>query len=315
MDSYYEDGGAIVTDPNNNSVIWCGGGYNTGSLRIMSVSRSTNLGATWQRYGLTTGAGFTYAVAVAPGNSSLVFASGCEGTAAAVYKTTNGGGLWVSSSSGISSDTVYDIAVHPVNAAIVFAGTRHGLYKTTNGGATWVNKGCTGVRAILFDPGDPTTLYAGTSGGVYKSPDTGETWTAMNAGLRDSCITSLGIYPGTYLFAGSREDGMYRSPLTPSAVNEASLRARLAMRVFPNPTANETNINFHLPMDGPVTCMIYDLQGRVVDKLIEAVLPAGDHALRWGGVDEHGRMVAAGVYVLAVQTGSMTDSRPLIIVR
>jgi hypothetical protein len=315
MDAYYEDGGAVVSDPNSNSVIWCGGAYNNGTLRIMSVSRSTNLGSTWQRYSLSSNVGYTYAIAVAPGNSNLVYAGGFEAGAASVYKTTNNGGIWLSSSTDLASDTLYDIAVHPIDNSIVFAATRHGVFKSVNGALSWNNQGCSEVSAVLIDPADPTTVYAGTSSGVYKSMDTGETWIPMNAGLGDSCITSLGIYPGEYLFAGTREQGMYRSRLTPSAVEEIGQKAAVSVNVYPNPTAGRMEINIYLPKTGSVTCSIYDAQGRLVNSILHGSLPAGAHTLRWNGLDRQNRLVAAGVYLLNLRCGDYAGARPVVVIR
>jgi len=315
MDAYYEDGGAVVADPNLNSVIWCGGSYNNGAIRVMSVSRSTNLGSTWQRYSLSPNVGYTYAIAVAPGNSNLIYAGGLEAGAASVYKTTNNGGIWLSSSAGLASDTLYDIAVHPGNNSIVFAATRHGVFKSINSASLWNNKGCSGAKAVLIDPADPTTIYAGTSFGVYKSMDTGETWIPMNAGLGDSCITSLGIYPGEYLFAGTSEQGMYRYHLTPSAVEENGRKTMFSVSVYPNPAAGRVEVNVNLPNPGSVTCSIYDAQGRVVNDIFQGSLPAGVHYLRWNGLDRQNRLVAAGVYMLDLRCGSITRARPIVVVR
>jgi len=281
----------------------------------MSVTKSTNLGTSWQRYSLTAGVGYTYAIAVTPGNSNAVYAGGCEGGAASLYKTTDGGGLWFSSSTGIASDTMYDIAIHPVLSSIVFAGTRHGVFKSVNGGASWVNNGCSGVQSVLIDPTDPTSIYAGTSYGVYKSVDTGETWIAMNAGLRDSCVTSLGIYPGTYLFAGTRGEGMYRTHLTPSVIGESKRQPIAAMELYPNPSTGMTGITFHLVKAGNVACSIYDPQGRLVKTLAGKSLPAGSHKMRWNGLDERNRLVPAGVYLLSLRVGAEASARPLVIVR
>jgi hypothetical protein len=315
MDAYYEDGGAVVADPNNGAVIWTGGAYNNGTLRVMSVYRSTNQGTTWQRYSLTSNVGYTYAIAVAQGDPNLVYAGGYEGSAASIYKTTNNGGSWYSSSAGMTSDTLYDIAVHPVNHSIVFAATRYGIFKSANGAASWDNKGCSGVKAVLIDPADPTTVYAGTLFGVYKSMDTGETWSPMNDGLKDTCITSLGIYPGSYLFAGTREDGMYRSPLVPSGAEEVVTKPMVTVNVYPNPTAGRTEVNIILPETRPVKCSIYDAQGRLVKTLVGRTMPAGVHPLNWDGFDGNGCMVAAGVYLISIQTGTESCTRPLVIIR
>jgi hypothetical protein len=171
------------------------------------------------------------------------------------------------------------------------------------------------ASAVLIDPADPTTVFAGTSFGVYKSMDTGETWISMNAGLGDSCITSLGIYPGHFLFAGTREQGMYRSPLTPSAVEETGRKAMISVSGYPNPTSGRAGVNIYLPKNGYVKCSIYDAQGRVVNDIFRGSLPAGVHYFQWNGLDRQNRLVAAGVYMLDLRCGSMTRARPIVVVR
>jgi flagellar hook assembly protein FlgD len=47
---------------------------------------------------------------------------------------------------------------------------------------------------------------------------------------------------------------------------------------------------------GVVTARVFDLQGRLVASISDAMLPAGEHELRWDGRTVGGGPAAAGVY-------------------
>jgi len=313
VDSYYEDGGEITADPNNNSIFWSGGTYNNATAYVMSVSRTTDLGASWQRSNLTAGYGYTYSVAVCPGNSNVVYAAGCEGTAAAVYKTTSSGGTWFSSSTGLTGDTIHEITMHGSNPNILYAANAAGIFKSTNAGATWVNKSCPAARAVMIDRDDANIVYAGTDYGVFKSTNGGDSWSEMNTGLRDIRINTLGAYPGAYVFASTRDDGIYRWPMSPSVIEETSNRRHAILSASPNPTVSGTRISFQTASTGSVVFSIYDIQGRLVKSLVDGYLPAGFHTAAWSGTDEHNRRVAAGTYILSLRAGILVNSRSLVV--
>ena len=55
---------------------------------------------------------------------------------------------------------------------------------------------------------------------------------------------------------------------------------------------------------------VYDVQGRLVRTLVDGNLAAGRHELRWNGVDDTGRAVPSGVYVVrAVHPDGMDRQR------
>ena len=138
-----------------------------------------------------------------------------------VYKSTNGGANWSLSSTGLptvagpgtSNWDVLALAINPANPQNLFAGTVNfsvqplvgHVFKTINGGVTWTNAsaGIAGedVRALLFDPGDPSgdTIYAGTGGtsagpgGVFRSRDGGTTWNSISLNLPATAALALAI--------------------------------------------------------------------------------------------------------------------------
>ena len=81
----------------------------------------------------------------------------------------------------------------------------------------------------------------------------------------------------------------------PVAVGGVPAVAFLAQNA-PNPFANGTSIHFGLPAPGRVDLAVYDVQGRLLKRLVSGPLDAGEHTSLWDGTDEHGSHVRPGVY-------------------
>jgi subtilisin-like proprotein convertase family protein len=65
---------------------------------------------------------------------------------------------------------------------------------------------------------------------------------------------------------------------------------------YPNPFNPSTTIKFAVPTAGPVNLAVYDLAGRHVRTLVNADLPAAEHAVIWDGRADSGRQMASGTY-------------------
>jgi flagellar hook assembly protein FlgD len=74
-----------------------------------------------------------------------------------------------------------------------------------------------------------------------------------------------------------------------------------AVNVSPNPFNPRTSVELALPVDGRARVDIYDVRGRLVRKLLDEDLPAGNHSRTWEGQDDRGQRVASGVYMVKVQ--------------
>ncbi len=305
----------MTIDPDNSAVYFSGGWVSNGSTYVMTVSRSTNSGSTWERDTLATVYSCCYAIAVDPSSkSNIVYAGGTPG----VYKSIDAGQTWTLSSTGLSG-TVYDIAVNPLNASVLYAGTSSGVYKSTNASVNWSLTGLTGaVNDILLVPGGLDTLYAATTTGVYQSVNGGASWTAMNAGLEDTYVNALGINPSQrYLFAGTRSRGMYYWSLAVGAEEMSSPdRSRTRFAVCPNPAVNAVEISYQLETSGAVDLAVYDAQGRFVTRLVDHErLIAGDHRVAWNCADRQGNRVPAGVYFLKLDVAGTEYIKKLLVVR
>ena len=83
----------------------------------------------------------------------------------------------------------------------------------------------------------------------------------------------------------------------------------------PNPFNPRTVLPFSQEKAGRTRIDVYDLHGRLVKSLCNEELSPGRHEIMWRGVDEKGRTVSSGVYVVRMETGAVVQSRRVTLVR
>ncbi len=66
---------------------------------------------------------------------------------------------------------------------------------------------------------------------------------------------------------------------------------------YPNPFNPQTQIAFSVPENSQVTIQIYDINGRLVNDLLNIHTEPGIHKVIWKGNDNSGRSVASGIYI------------------
>jgi endo-beta-N-acetylglucosaminidase D len=76
-----------------------------------------------------------------------------------------------------------------------------------------------------------------------------------------------------------------------------------------NPARGTVSIGFGLPNTGPASLRVYDLSGRVVQRLLEAELQAGEHQLNWNTGS-----VPAGVYLYRLESNAGHITRKCMVV-
>ncbi len=96
--------------------------------------------------------------------------------------------------------------------------------------------------------------------------------------------------------------GVERQPSPPLLPTTVVLRQN-----FPNPFNSSTIISFIIPdalTNSHAELAVYDVQGRLVKRLLSQKLPAGNYATRWDGTANNGMMTASGVYFYHLIVGS-----------
>ncbi len=82
------------------------------------------------------------------------------------------------------------------------------------------------------------------------------------------------------------------------------------MQNFPNPFNPQTNINFDIPIIGFVKLVIYDVNGRVVETLVENELNIGKYSITWNA-----EKYASGIYFYRIITNDYSEVKKMILIK
>jgi hypothetical protein len=84
---------------------------------------------------------------------------------------------------------------------------------------------------------------------------------------------------------------------------------------YPNPFNPLTTIRFDLPMATDVQLTVYDILGRNIARLAHQAMEPGYHAVVWRGLDDQGRLVPSGIYIVRLTTPSFTRSIKMVLLK
>jgi hypothetical protein len=84
----------------------------------------------------------------------------------------------------------------------------------------------------------------------------------------------------------------------------------------PNPFNPVTVISYELPPGGgQVAVDVFDVRGRHVCNLVDAVQSGGRKSVTWNGTDGQGRRASSGVYFYTLKTANQTLVRKMAIIK
>jgi 3',5'-cyclic AMP phosphodiesterase CpdA len=102
--------------------------------------------------------------------------------------------------------------------------------------------------------------------------------------------------------------------VAPAGIAGAPPAPSLAQNV-PNPFRPGTSLRYTLGHPAPVRLAVYDVNGREIVVLVDAVRPSGTSTARWDGRDAHGRPVSAGIYLARLEVEGRILTRKLVLMR
>jgi len=109
---------------------------------------------------------------------------------------------------------------------------------------------------------------------------------------------------GTWLIYRYWRADLKTEPPTPPVPRDVQLA------ISPNPFNSAARISFILPKAENVHLSIFDLTGRLVSTLAGQHLDAGRHELRFDGSG-----LSSGIYLARLQTGTLTETRKMILLK
>ena len=87
----------------------------------------------------------------------------------------------------------------------------------------------------------------------------------------------------------------------------------------PNPFNPSTTISYNVEQAGYVSLKVYDVMGRLVRTLVDnQYVSAGyetGYSVVWNGLDDHGQKASAGLYIYRLQSGAMSMTNKMILLK
>jgi len=206
------------------------------------------------------------------------------------------------------------------------------IYYTDDLGETWTpvsgnleeNPDGTGsgpsVRwlSILYVDDQPVYL-AGTSVGLFSSSELDGMNTKWAPEARSTIgnivVSMIDVRQSDgFVAVATYGNGIYSTYITtvPTA-NEDVAELPDAFEIaaaYPNPFGSSTSITYRLPHAGNVSAGVFDVNGRHVTSLVDAVQAAGAQTLRWDAGD-----VADGVYFVRIEFEGRSEVQKIVLQR
>jgi len=220
----------FVVDPQTPARILAGG-QSLWRTNDAKTPNSPSSGPSWSSIKSNVGSSNISAIAIAPGNSDVVWVGYDDGK---VFQTSSG------TAASPSWQQVDNTGSNPLTAGryctricidptdsntvyVAFGGYSPGnVWKTTDGGQNWANVGgalpSVPVRALAVHPSKPSFLYLGSEVGLYASEDAGTTWSPTNEGPTNCSVDDL-FWMGMVLVAVTHGRGMFTIDLSAAAAN------------------------------------------------------------------------------------------------
>ncbi|MHB1688203.1 MAG: DUF3160 domain-containing protein [Ignavibacteriaceae bacterium] len=128
----------------------------------------------------------------------------------------------------------------------------------------------------------------------------------VNGYLADNSGTSRG--PGASLITGIKDNnGQQNIP-----------DSYLTVKAFPNPFNPSTTLSINIPerlSNSLVQFSIFDIQGKLIKRIINKNLSTGNYLYRWDGKNDSGISVSSGVYITNLRVSDQMSSAKIILLK
>jgi len=192
------------------------------------------------------------------------------------------------------------------------------LFRSSDNGNNWTQITTFQVRDVTFDKNG--FVYV-SSDKVYRSTNNGDNWTEISTGLPDAYIHSLAVDADGYIFAGTLNNGVYRSLESTTSVGDDKLKSPNSFALeqnYPNPFNPSTTIRYTIlsviasetKQSQLVTLKVYDVIGNEVATLINEEKPAGSYEVKFNATG-----LSSGIYFYKLSAGSLVATKKMILIK
>jgi hypothetical protein len=190
--------------------------------------------------------------------------------------------------------------------------------KSVDGGMTWSD-----AENVSNTPGD-------FSNGAYDGPEemyphtpafsTADNVTIMyqvpNWSFNENG-TATGPDHMNYVYVANTDgNGLLGTSDNDSSDNEIVIPNNFELtQNYPNPFNPSTTIDFSVSSLSDVNISVYDINGRLVNTLMNNMLTSGTYSVVWNGDDVNGNSVSAGIYMYTLTSGDISITNKMILVK
>jgi len=208
---------------------------------------------------------------------------------------------------------------NPTEDAVHAPGTVAGLTNLITGATHAVVAGSSTIllTAVLEVPeGSNLDLYLlDPAGGLVAQSVTNDAvevirFASENPGLHTFVVSNSQADASSYEIY-TIETRQMQTSASPTA---RALAYRLSTNV-PNPFNPRTRIDYAIPRGAPVRLAVYDVSGRLVDVIVDAVQTQGDHFAFWDGQSAGGRSMPSGLYFYELRAGDYVARRKMMLLK
>jgi hypothetical protein len=84
---------------------------------------------------------------------------------------------------------------------------------------------------------------------------------------------------------------------------------------IPNPFNPATTIPYSIPEAGHVLLQVFDVNGKLIDTLVDENKPVGSHTAVWDATSRNGLPAASGVYFVRLKSGNKMSTRKMMLLK
>ena len=171
--------------------------------------------------------------------------------------------------------------------------------------AAFVDGEVRGIAERLYFPYGDKYIYIMQ---VYSNEVEGE---ELLFKLYDSLSGEIYEYVESVVFENDMiiGDGFATFNLEQTVVNQLPIESALS-QAYPNPFNPTTNIEYSVLEEGYANILVYDLQGRVVQELVNEYKDQGDYKIVWNAVN-----VPSGVYFIQMNINCFVSTQKVMLIK
>jgi photosystem II stability/assembly factor-like uncharacterized protein len=273
-------------------------------------------------------------------STGALYVAASDSSNTTFYRSNNGGRNWTAIGSPLFTPTFYSMTVTKQGSIIARAD-----YHIYTNDSSFIPLGDQMPKITVTSPAEGaiwsaesqqvitwTSVNVTTYVFLALSTDEGLSWDWLNGG---SPVPNSGIYhitvPNTPSTAckikmTSMSDwyydwfnpGYFTIGKGESVITDPSSKIPKSYELsqnYPNPFNPSTTIQFQVPAAADVELVVMDVRGQKVATLAGRRFDAGAHSIQWNGLDEGGRLVPCGVYMVVLKSNGFRDVKKLVLIK